>query len=148
MNDNSEFTEKDIKFVKVNGKYGYQYPDGLWFAEPEFDMAYPFEDGFAKIIKDDLEGWISFEEGSSYCPWSQQERWLRENRRKRKRKNKILKLFGLGPKPMELSWWDEEDHCWIVNKFHTGWERFKDNPVIPVTIIFGTAVLIYTFFFQ
>ena len=148
MKDNNEFTERDIMIVKVNAKYGYQYPDGSWFAEPEFDEAYPFEDGYATVVKEGLEGWISLEDESAYCPWSQQERWLRENRRKRERKNKILKLFGLGPKPMDLSWWDEEDHCWIVNKLHTGWEKFKENPVIPVTIVFGTAVLIYTFFFE
>ena len=148
MKDNNEFTEKDIKIVKVSGKYGYQYPDGTWFAEPEFDKALEFEDGYAIIIKDGLEGWISYEDGSTYCPWSQQERWLRENRRKRERKNKILKIFGLGPKPMDLSWWDEDEHCWLVNKLHTGLKKFKENPVIPVTIIFGTAVLIYTFFFE
>ena len=148
MNDNNEFTEKDIKIVKVNGKYGYQYPDGTWFAEPEFDEAHPFEDGYATIIKDGLEGWISFDDGSAYCPWSQQERWLRENRRKRERRNKLLKIFRRGPKPMDLSWWDEDEHCWLVNKLHTGWEKFKENPVIPITIVFGLAVLIYTFFFE
>ena len=41
MGDKREQIEKDIRIVKVNGKYGYQYPDGSWFAEPEFDMAYP-----------------------------------------------------------------------------------------------------------
>ena len=117
-------------------------------AEPEFDEAFKFEDGYATIVKDGLEGWISLEDGSAYCPWSQQERWLREYKRKRERREKILKIFGLGPKPMDLSWWDEEDHCWIVNKLHAGWDKFKDNPVIPITIIFGTAVLIYTFFFE
>ena len=148
MEENIEITEKDIRVVKVNDKYGYQRPDGSWFAEPEFDEAYPFEDGYATVVKDGLKGWISFDEESAYCPWSQQERWLREYKRKRERKNKILKIFGFGPKPMDLSWWDEEDHCWIINKLHSGWEKFKGNPVIPVTIIFGTAVLIYTFFLE
>ena len=143
-----EITEKEIRVVKVNGKYGYQYPDGAWYAEPEFDEAFEFENGFATIVKEGLEGWISFEDGSGYCPWSQQERWLKENKRKRERRNKILKIFGLGPKPMDLSWWDEEDHCWLANKLHSGWDKFKENPVIPVTIVFATAVLIYTFFFE
>ena len=148
MNDNNEFTEKDIKIVKVNGKYGYQYPDGSWFAEPEFDEAYEFKDGYAKIVKEGLEGWINFEDESAYCPWTPQERWLREYKRKRERRNKILKIFGLGPKPMNLDWWDDDEHCWIVNKLHTGWKKFKENPVIPVTIIFSTVVLIYTFLFE
>ena len=148
MKDNNEFNEKDIRIVKVNDKYGYQYPDGSWFAEPEFDEAFEFKDGYATVIKDGLEGWINIEDGSAYCPWSQQERWLRENKLKREKRNRILKIFGLRPKPMDLSWWDEDDHCWIVNKLHSGWERFKEIPVIPVTIIFGTIVLIYTFFFE
>ena len=148
MKDKREFIEKDIRIVKLNGKYGYQYPDGSWFAEPEFDMAYEFKDGYATVVKDGLEGWISFDEESAYCPWSHQERWLKEYIRKRERRNKILKIFGLGPKPMDLSWWDEDDHCWFVNKLHTGWEKFKEKPVIPVTIVFGTVVLIYTFFFE
>ena len=148
MQGNREITEKDIRIVKVNGKYGYQYPDGSWFAEPEFDMAFPFEDGYAKVFKEGLEGWISFEDGSAYCPWSQQERWLREYKRKRERKNRILKIFGLGPKPMDVSWWDEDDHYWIVNKLHSGWEKFKENPVIPIAIIYGSLVLIYTFFIE
>ena len=148
MEDRRKITEKDIRIVKVGDKYGYQLPDGTWFAEPEFDRAFPFENGYATVVKEGLKGWISFDEESDYCPWSQQERWLRENRRKRERRNKILKIFGLGPKPMDLSRWDEDEHCWIVNKLHKGWEKFKENPVIPVTIIFGTAVLIYTFFFE
>lgn len=148
MEGNREITEKDIKIVKVSGKYGYQYPDGSWFVEPEFDEAYPFEEGYATVVKEGLEGWISFEYGSACSPWSQQERWLRENKRKREKRNRILKIFGLGPKPMDLSWWVEDEHCWLVNKLHSGWEKFKENPVIPVTIIFGTAVLIYTFFFE
>lgn len=148
MDNNRKITENDIKIVKVRGKYGYQYPDGSWFAEPEFDEASVFENGYATVVKDGQEGWISFDDGSAYCPWSPQERWLKENRRKRERRNKILKKFGLGSKPMDLNWWDEEDHCWIVNMLHSGWEKFKENPVIPVTIIFGTIVLIYTFFFE
>lgn len=148
MKDNYEFTERDIRIVKVHDKYGYQFSDGSWFAEPEFDMAFPFEEGYARVVKDGLEGWISFEDGSAYCPWSQQERWLRENKLKRERRNKILKIFGLGPKPMDLSWWDDDDHCRIVNKLHVVWEKFKENPVISITIIFGSAVLIYTFLFE
>lgn len=148
MEGNKKITEKDIKIVKINGKYGYKNPDGSWFAEPEYDKAYPFEDGYATVVKDGLEGWISFDEESAYSPWSQQERWLRENKRKRERKNKILKKFGMGPKPMDLSWWDDDDHCRLVNILHSGWEKFKENPVIPITIVFGTAVLIYTFFFE
>ena len=89
-----------------------------------------------------------YDEVDGYDPDSFQERWLREYKRKRERKNKILKLFGLGPKPMKVDCWDEDEHCWIVNKWLMGWEKFKENPVIPVTIIFGTAVLIYTFFFE
>ncbi|MCH5234597.1 MAG: WG repeat-containing protein [Muribaculaceae bacterium] len=148
MESNKNFTEKDIKIVKVNGKFGYQYPDGSWFAEPEFDEAFEFEDGYAIIVKEGLEGWICFDDGSAYCPWSQQERWLKENKRKHEKRNRILKIFALGPKPMDISWWDEDEHFWIVNKLHACWEKFKENPVIPVTIIFGTAVLIYTFFFE
>lgn len=49
---------------------------------------------------------------------------------------------------MKLDWWDEDEHCWLVNMLHTGWEKFKENPVIPVIIVFGTAVLVYTFFFE
>lgn len=142
-----KITEKDIRIVKDNGKYGYQYPDGSWLAEPEYDKAYEFEGGYATVVKDGLEGWISFEDGSAYCPWSLQERWLRENKRKRERRNKMLKIFGFGPKPMDLSWWNEDDHCWLVNKLHSYWVKFKDNPVILVTIIYAIIVLLYTFFF-
>lgn len=149
MEENREYRDKDFKIVDVNGKYGYQYPDGSWMAEPFFDEAYEFEDGYARVVKDGLEGWISYdEEKGSYAPWTPQERWLRENKEKRERRNRILKKFGLGPKPMDLSWWDEDDHCWLINKLHSGWEKFKENPVIPVTIIFGSAVLIYTFFLE
>ena len=148
MDDKRKMNEKNIRIVKVAGKYGYQYPDGSWFAEPEFDEAYEFIDGYATIVKDGLKGWINFEDGSAYCPWSQQERWLRENRHKREKKNKILKIFGLGPKPMDLSWWDEDDHCRLVNVLHNRWEKFKENPVIPITIILGTVVLVFTFLFD
>ena len=51
MENNREKTEKDIRIVKVDGKYGYQYPDGTWFAEPEYDKAYEFVDGYATVIK-------------------------------------------------------------------------------------------------
>ena len=148
MENKREIRKKQIRIVKVDGKYGYQYPDGSWFAEPEFDEAYEFKEGYALIVKDGLEGWISLEDGSAFCPWSPQERWLKENKRKREKRNRTLKIFGLGPKPMDMSWWDEEEHCWIMNKLHAGWEKFKKNPVIPITIIYGTAVLIFTFFFE
>ena len=147
MQNKREITEKEIRIVKVNGKYGYQYPDGTWFAEPEYDEAYEFADGYATVVKEGLEGWISFDEESDYCPWSTQERWLKDYNKKRERRNKLLKIFGLGPKPMALNWLDD-DHSWLINKLHSGREKFKENPVIPVTIIFGTAVLIYTFFFE
>ena len=147
MENNRKITEKDIRIVKVDGKYGYQYPDGTWFTEPEYDEAYDFVDGYATVVKDGLKGWISLDEESDYCPWSPQERWLRNYNKKRERRNRFLKFFGLGPKPMDLNWLDD-DHSWLINKLHHGWEKFKKNPVIPVTIIFGTAVLIYTFFFE
>lgn len=149
MQENRVIAEKDIRIVNVDGKYGYQYPDGSWLAKPEFDKAYEFEDGYAVIVKDGMEGWICFDDGSAYCPWSQQERWLRDYKRKRERIRKIRRKLGLREsKPMNVDWWDQDDHCWIVSKLHAGWEKFKENPVIPVTIIFGLLVLIYTFFFD
>ena len=150
MGNNREVTEKDIRIVQINDKYGFQTPDGTWLAEPEFDKSYEFEGGYARVVKDGLEGWISFdEENGDYCPWSDQERWLRENKRKRERKKKIRRMLGLREsKPMDLDWWDDDEHSWIVNRLHYGWEKFKENPLIPVTIIFAIAVLIYTFFFE
>ena len=115
MENKRDITEKEIRIVKVSGKYGYQYPDGTWFAEPEYDEAYEFKDGYATVVKDGLEGWISFDEESDYCPWSHQERWLREYKKKRERRNKLLNIFGLGPKPMALNWLDDE-HSWLINK--------------------------------
>lgn len=148
MGNNAEISEKDIKIISVDGKCGYQYPDGTWLAEPEFDKAYELEDGYAKVVKEGLEGWISFDGESAYCPWSPQERWLREYKRKRDRRYKILKKIGLGPKPLNTDWWDEDDHCRLVNWLHERWENFKENPVIPVTILFAIPILIYTFFFD
>ena len=148
MENNEEISEKDIKIVLVDGKYGYQYPDGSWLAEPVFDEAYEFQDGYATVVKEGLEGWISFDESSAYCPWTLQERWLREYKRKRARRNKILKIFGLGPKPLKTDFWDEDDHCRLVNWLHDRWEKFKENPVIPISIICGAVILIYTFFFE
>lgn len=147
-NDNEGINEKDLIIEKSNGKYGYKFPDGNWFVEPEFDEAYEFDDGYAKVVKEGLEGWISFDGECAYCPWSAQERWLKDSTRKRERRNKILRKFGLGPKPMDLSEWDEEDHSWFVNWLYSRWENFKENPVIPITIVFGSAVLAYTFFFE
>ena len=112
MKNNNEFTEKDIKIVKIRDKFGYQFPDGSWLAEPEFDEAFEFEDGYATIVKDGLEGWISLEDGSAYCPWSQQERWLREYKRKRERREKILKIFGLGPSPQNMHFYLKQH--WIL----------------------------------
>ena len=144
-----EITEKDIRIVKINGKYGYQYPDGSWMVESDFDEAYEFIDGYATVVKEGMKGWISFDGDSAYCPWTPQERWLREDKRKRERKKKIRRILGLREtKPMNLEYWDEDDHNWLVNKLHKGWEKFKENPVIPITIIYGTAILIYTFFFE
>ena len=143
-----KINEKDLVIVKSSGKYGYKTPDGNWFVEPEFDEAYEFEDGYARVVKDGLEGWISFDGESAYCPWSSQERRLKAHTRKQARRNKILRKIGLGPKPMDLSEWDEDDHCRLVNLLHSGWEKFKEHPVIPVTIIFGGAILAYTFFFE
>lgn len=112
-----EINEKDLIIEKSKGKYGYKTPDGNWFIEPEFDEAYKFEDGYAKVVKEGLEGWISFDGESAFCPWSEQERCLKDYMRKREKRNGI-------------------------------WEKFKENPVIPITIVFCAAVLAYTFFFE
>ena len=44
-------SEKDIRIVRVKGKYGYQYPDGKWLAGPQFDEAYPFENARLLSLK-------------------------------------------------------------------------------------------------
>lgn len=77
-NDNNGINEKDLIIEKSNGKYSYKTPDGNWFVEPEFDEAYEFKDGYAKVVKECLEGWISFDGESDYCPWSAQEQWLKD----------------------------------------------------------------------
>lgn len=51
---------------------------------------------------------------------------------------KYLNIIILGP---------ENDHCWLVNKLHSYWVKFKNNPVILVTIIYAIIVLLLTFFF-
>lgn len=147
-----QITEKDIRIVKVNGKYGYQYPDGEWLADPQFDRACPFEGGRAVVVKDGYEGWLSFDEDEGdYFPWQEQYRALDRIRKRNERKKRLRRMLGLAEtKPMKTtSWTDEdEDDGWFVRNLKKAVVRFKKEPVIPVTIIFGTFVLIYTFFFE
>lgn len=97
-----------------------------------------------EMIDDEEE---EFDDG--YDPDSFQERWLREYIRKRERKRKIKRMFGLRTtKPMDLSWWDNDEHCWIVNKLHHAKEKFKESPVIPVTIVYSIIILLLTYFFD
>lgn len=142
-------SEKDIRIVRVKGKYGYQYPDGEWLADPQFDEAYPFENGRAVVIKDGYEGWLNFdEEDGDYFPWQEQYRTLERIRERNERKKKIRRMFGLSEtKPLKITRWtdEDEDDGWLMRNLKKAVLRFEKEPVIPLTIITAIIALISNF---
>lgn len=91
-------------------------------------------------MKDVEEFRDDVEDENWYNPDSPQEQVLRELARKREKRKKIRRMFGLRE---TVPMWLDGEHCWIVNKLHYLNEKLKKDPAILITI----AILLLSFLY-